>query len=469
MRALAGLADDSQVFAVRGPIGVNDVLGHLARCPAREVGSSERAQHRIRGHARPQHQGHLAGARDRQDGRFRELEGAGLGARYARREQPGGLALPGRAIDHRPSIRREAAGQDRSAAKGEALERRRRPLGAFLPGEEGGDGERRRAKEQRRAREPRPPVPPGLVPVGAGARAPADRLEREGEIVSGVKALLGPLLEAVCHDPLQRGRGGGARFGDGRRVVLQDRGHRLGRRCALEGPAAREHLVKHRAQREDVRALVGGQLLHLLGRHVADGSEAMARVGAGRYGGARAPFRTHQLGEPEVEDLDPTVAADEEVLRLDVAMDDALLVRGGQTACDLHGVVQRLARRQSGAAQDRAKRRPLQQLRDQVGGPVLGADVVDGEHVGVIQGAGGAGFLREAAQALFVPGERRRQHLERDLAAQSRVARAVDLAHASRAEGVEHLVRAEPRARGEGHVLRLTKGAASFPPSGPAV
>jgi hypothetical protein len=36
----------------------------------------------------------------------------------------------------------------------------------------------------------------------------------------------------------------------------------------------------------------------------------------------------HQLGEVEVQDLEPLIARDEDVLRLQVAMDDAFVVCG---------------------------------------------------------------------------------------------------------------------------------------------
>ena len=42
-----------------------------------------------------------------------------------------------------------------------------------------------------------------------------------------------------------------------------------------------------------------------------------------------------QLGEAEVEDLGAAVGGDEDVLRLQVAVDDALLVRGRQALRDL--------------------------------------------------------------------------------------------------------------------------------------
>ena len=47
-----------------------------------------------------------------------------------------------------------------------------------------------------------------------------------------------------------------------------------------------------------------------------------------------------------------------------------------------------------------------------------------------------------------------RQDLDRDLAAEARVPRPVDLAHAAGPEGPEDLVRAEPPARGKGQAGR---------------
>ena len=59
----------------------------------------------------------------------------------------------------------------------------------------------------------------------------------------------------------------------------------------------------------------------------------------------------------------------------------------------------------------------------------------------MVEGAGRARLLLEAPQAVRHRCEKRgRQDLDRDLAAQARVAGAVDLAHAARAEGGEDLV-----------------------------
>jgi hypothetical protein len=58
------------------------------------------------------------------------------------------------------------------------------------------------------------------------------------------------------------------------------------------------------------------------------------------------------LREAEIENLDASVACDEEILGLHVTMDDAPLVRSGKAASDLSGVLNRLWRR------DRADREP---------------------------------------------------------------------------------------------------------------
>src|SRR5262245_65530882 len=90
--------------------------------------------------------------------------------------------------------------------------------------------------------------------------------------------------------------------------------------------------------------MVGWTATHLLRRHVAYRSEEGARSGHG--GGPRRPRRVvgverrSQLGEAEVEDLDPAVPGQEEVLRLQVAVDDPLVVGGGETARDLDRVLE---------------------------------------------------------------------------------------------------------------------------------
>jgi hypothetical protein len=51
----------------------------------------------------------------------------------------------------------------------------------------------------------------------------------------------------------------------------------------------------------------------------------------------------HQLRQPEVQNLHPPVLGDEQVLRLQIAMHDPLLVRRRQPICHLHGIIDSFA------------------------------------------------------------------------------------------------------------------------------
>ncbi len=84
-------------------------------------------------------------------------------------------------------------------------------------------------------------------------------------------------------------------------------------------------------------------------------------------------------------------------------MDDALLVRRGEAAGDLRGVVDApRAAENAPAGELGAQRLALEQLLDDVGRAVVLADVVDRGDVRVVQDAGGLRLLLEAAQAIRV-------------------------------------------------------------------
>ena len=124
----------------------------------------------------------------------------------------------------------------------------------------------------------------------------------------------------------------------------------------MKRAAARQHLVEDRAKREQIRAVIDRQSAHLLGRHVADGAEHDARLRSATQHCRRRALAVdrrallRQFGQTEVENLDAVVPGDEEVLGLEIAMDDALVVRRRESARDLKRILDRLARRQRAAA-----------------------------------------------------------------------------------------------------------------------
>src|SRR5262249_59284896 len=94
----------------------------------------------------------------------------------------------------------------------------------------------------------------------------------------------------------------------------------------------------------------------------------------------------------------------------------------------------------------------LQELNDQVLGAVLVADVVERADVGVRKRGDGLRLSLEALPDLLAAGEMRGKDLDGDRAVQPRVLRLVDLAHPSRPDGREDLVRTQTSPLGKRHL-----------------
>ena len=102
--------------------------------------------------------------------------------------------------------------------------------------------------------------------------------------------------------------------------------------------------------------------------------------------------------------------------------------------------------RASGSAAVRQRvveRSPLDELHRHERHAVLFFDREDGDDVGMVERGHGAGFTPESRQALRIGGDLGRQHLERDIAAEPRIVRAIDVAHPAGTEGRQDLVGAD--------------------------
>ena len=102
---------------------------------------------------------------------------------------------------------------------------------------------------------PPPPLAQRLDDASLGDRAP-EAVEVEGEVARRLESLVGVLLQAVLDDEVEGLRDPRVGFRGRRRLVPEDRADQLGRARARERAAAREHLVEHGAQREDVGPVV---------------------------------------------------------------------------------------------------------------------------------------------------------------------------------------------------------------------
>ena len=218
---------------------------------------------------------------------------------------------------------------------------------------------------------------------------------------------------------------------DRRRRVVHRRLERSPHRLAAEGRRPGEELVDDDAQGEDVRPLVRRLGLDLLRRHVAGRADEHARTGERSFdcrqlghcvrGERRAP------GDAEVEYLDAVVRRDHDVSRLEIAVDDALRVRGGDGGSDPGGVGKGAIEREPGRGNGAIERHAGDVLHDEEVDAAVLLDGVDRDAVRVIERRRGARFAEQAAGRFRIG--RRRQHLDRDRPIQHRIAGAIDRPH----------------------------------------
>ncbi len=156
---------------------------------------------------------------------------------------------------------------------------------------------------------------------------------------------------------------------------------------------------------------------------------------------ARQPVQL--LRQAEVQELHPPVRRHEQVLGLHVTVHDPLRVRRLETVRRLGQEEEDLALRRGPPGQELPQRLALQQLRHDVRHALVRAHVEDGQDVRVTQSGDGTGLALEPLEPLRVAGHLLGQHLDRDLAPETRVPRPVDLAHPPGPELVEDLVRPE--------------------------
>jgi hypothetical protein len=147
--------------------------------------------------------------------------------------------------------------------------------------------------------------------------------------------------------------------------------------------------------------------------------------------------------QAEVEDLDAPVAGDEEVLGLQVAVHDALLVRGGQPLGDLPSVLDRLLRGQRSGGHELPQRLPLEELGDRVVAAPGLAELEDGQDVRVGERGHRLRLPLEPGERIGLGEKPRGQDLDRDVAVELLVTRPKHLAHAASPEGRDDPVGAE--------------------------
>ncbi len=356
------------------------------------------------------------------------------------------------------------------ADRGGALPLRPAPLA--LDPDEGGERAREREHDadgdRRRDRavplRPLPGAAEDALRIGGDGPLLEPRLDVVRERAGARVPIAGGPGHRLHADRVELARDGrirGARVG---RVEGEDLGDDLGGRPALEGRPARQGVMERRPERVHVRVRTDPARVaaRLLGRHVGgrahdrprlrlDAGPFRADTGRGgvRSGRARAGRLPRPLGirpgehlrEAPVHHLDLAVAPDHDVLRLEIAVDDAALVGVVDGPADLDEDLEepepRELPRGLGIAgvdllDDPRERPAADELhREEEAGVVGEADLVDGHDPGVLELRGRLGLLDEPVGDLPVGAELAEEGLHGDVAAQVAVEGAVDDPHAA--------------------------------------
>jgi hypothetical protein len=148
-------------------------------------------------------------------------------------------------------------------------------------------------------------------------------------------------------------------------------------------------------------------------------------------------------------DPDPAVAVEHDVRRLEIAMDDAAIVRGGEPGADLARQFDRpILREATDATQQQREIFAIDVFHRQEGVPLVLADVEHAADVRMRDQARHPNFGVDLHQPRRVAIDRLRQKLQGDGLAQFQIVRAVDLAHAPFSQASDDAVAAVEESAG---------------------
>ena len=148
-------------------------------------------------------------------------------------------------------------------------------------------------------------------------------------------------------------------------------------------------------------------------------SAGLVIVGESRHVRASRPSTAQRLGQSEVQHLHGAVGAELDVGGLQVAMHDALLVRGLERVGDLPGDRQGFVDGQRPAGNAVRERRTLNEFEHERGHAVALFETVDRRDVRVVQRGKHLGLALEAHQAVGIDRKRGGRPLDRDVAVQA--------------------------------------------------
>jgi hypothetical protein len=263
----------------------------------------------------------------------------------------------------------------------------------------------------------------------------APRKARDGRapIRAASRVFLETLLEQTTHAAWQTGWQTAPI-----RIALDNAGDDARVRIAVENALPAEHFEQHAAESPDIGAPVDLAAARLLRAHVRRRADRPPLNLSQLLTVPRPCIRCQGLRDAEVEHLDRAVGANLDIRWLQIAVNDALLVRGIEGPCDLLGDIERIGERNPPATRRSGNElldcRAVNEFHDQRLRIAIVLEAVQRRDIRMIQRGQQARLALESLNRLGVGSAGLRQNLERDLTFEFRIARAIDLAHATHAD-----------------------------------
>jgi len=120
------------------------------------------------------------------------------------------------------------------------------------------------------------------------------------------------------------------------------------------------------------------------------------------FAGPRHFLRSRDFCQSKIENFRVPAFGNEEICRLDVAVNDALRMGSIQRIGDLYADVEKLLRLKRPAAQSVFESGPLKKFHGDEATPLAIPDFVDGADIGMVQCRRGPGFTVESLQGLRI-------------------------------------------------------------------
>ena len=273
--------------------------------------------------------------------------------------------------------------------------------------------------------------------VGRDAALLEVGLDREHHLADGLEPIHGLRRHRAHDDPAEPVADPRVRRARIDVLAVGDLLQHLVRVLALEREPPDAQLIKHDAEREHVGAEVELPAFDVLGRHVRRRAEQLARHGQ--------PLEVDHVRDAEVHQLHHSVGADHDVLRLHVAVEDAVGVRVREGAADLQDDHRPdLGERDRPVGDHLLEGLTVDELGDDVRlGVRLRGVVEDLEDVLVAKLRHRLRLALEPVARFLVIGEVFVQHLHGDHALQRAIDAAIDNGHPALPDSIEQLVLVE--------------------------